>query len=770
MGTEVFFIAVMILMVCAVMDLVVGVSNDAANFLNASIGSRVAPGYVIMIIASIGILTGVLFSSGMMEVARKGIFNPQFFTMPQLITIFLAVMLTDILLLDFFNSLGLPTSTTVSIVFELLGAAVAVSVIMMLQRGENLLALGHYINTAKAMAIVFGILFSVVIAFVAGGITQFIARMVFTFNYKRYLQLFGGIWGGIAMAVITFFILIKGAKGATFLSSETQMWIKTNWHIILLSIFVFCGIVFQILVSVFKVNIFKPLILVGTFALAMAFAANDLVNFIGVPLAGLHAYKAAIMSGDPINSSMAALSGKVQSETIFLLIAGTIMVVTLWFSKKARSVSATEISLGNQDEGVERFESIFISRGIVRTVDSFFTNAKKIIPRSAREFVAARINVDDYKAAEVAGEKVFFDPVRASVNLVVASAVISYATSMKLPLSTTYVTFMVAMGTSFSDKAWGSESAVYRVTGVLTVVGGWFMTAFIAFSVAFVFANIISYAKIPGVVFMICFVIFAIRKTSARHEERVKHTEETQFFGLGDDETDVKSSIGVNFEQTGHLIMEIRVSLDKTFKGLITRNISELRKQKKQVKTVQLWINIIIANIFKTMRLITKEDDQVTVWFRQTIRRLQKLSDAYRDIVLRSYSHISNNHSGLLDSQIEELESIRDLTFDILDEMESIFKQGSEFDYLKIEEKNHALNALAVRLDDVQIERIRNHESKTRLSILYYSIIGDCKVIARQNLKLLKIFIESFSHLALTKESGKPEIVKPEEGNFDAEK
>ena len=487
---ELFLIAVGILLFCAVFDLMVGVSNDAANFLNSSLGSRVAPRHVIMIVASLGIIAGVTFSSGMMEVARKGIFHPHFFTMPELITIFLAVMLSDILLLDMFNTFGLPTSTTVSIVFELLGAAVAMSVIKIIQAGDSMANLSEYINTAKAMMIIMGILLSVIFAFLFGAIAQFISRIIFTFDYSRTLKRYGALWGGVALTSIVFFIFIKGAKGASFITPDTYAAIKTNALTILLLVFIASAVLLQVLMTFFRVNILKPIILIGTFALALAFAANDLVNFIGVPLAGYHSYKIAAASADPLNITMDALSKKVPSETYLLLIAGIIMVLTLWFSRKARTVSATELGLGQQHEGIESFESTKLSRVIVRLVDSFFTNAKVLVPMPVRRFVDSRMDQSRFVPADKDGQQ-SFDLIRASVNLMVASIVISFATSMKLPLSTTYVTFMVSMGTSFSDRAWGSETAVYRVTGVMTVVGGWFMTALIAFSVAFIFAYLI---------------------------------------------------------------------------------------------------------------------------------------------------------------------------------------------------------------------------------------------------------------------------------------
>ncbi|MEJ2189399.1 MAG: inorganic phosphate transporter, partial [Acidobacteriota bacterium] len=487
-----FQVAVVILFGLAISDLVVGVSNDAVNFLNSSVGSRVAPRHIIMIVASLGMLAGVTFSSGMMEVARKGIFHPQFFTMPELMFVFLAVMLADIILLDLFNTFGLPTSTTVSIVFELLGAAVAVSLLKLWRSGESLGGVVDYINSSKALAIIFGILLSVVVAFFFGAVIQFFSRMIFTFDYEKRLRRYGALWGGAALASITYFILIKGAKGASFITPETLAWIKGNTTLILILAFAASAILLQLLMNATRVNILKLIVLVGTFALAMAFAANDLVNFIGVPLASLSAYTEAHATGDPLNATMAALRQPVRSNTGYLLIAGLIMVITLWVSRKARSVTKTEVRLGRQEEGYERFESTLLSQTIVRAVSSLLENTGRLFPASIRRWVAHRLDRSRYRPKPLAdGSVPSFDLVRAAVNLMVASALISLATSFKLPLSTTYVTFMVAMGTSLSDQAWGRDSAVYRVSGVLTVIGGWFVTAMMAFTFSSVFATAI---------------------------------------------------------------------------------------------------------------------------------------------------------------------------------------------------------------------------------------------------------------------------------------
>jgi len=411
MPTEFFVVAIVILIAFAAFDLMVGVSNDAVNFLNSAIGSKVAPIHIIMFIASLGILAGVTFSGGMMEVARKGIFHPQFFTMPEMLTIFLAVMLTDIILLDLFNTFGLPTSTTVSIVFELLGGAVAVSVLKIVSESGSISSLGEYINTAKAMMIIFGILLSVIVAFTFGAIIQFFTRLFFSFDYVPRLKYLGGLWGGVAMSSIFYFILVKGSKGATFLTPETADYIKNNsWSIIF-----------------------------WAFALAMAFAANDLVNFIGVPLAGLASYNAAMVSDSPLTLSMGVLAKKVPTDTYLLLFAGGIMVATLWLSKKSRTVTQTELSLGQQDEGTERFESIWVARVMVRIWLNMLDTIKPFIPQLIRNGISKRM---DPKNAPLKSEDgTSFDLMRASVNLMVASGCISYATSQKLPLSMYFMGF-----------------------------------------------------------------------------------------------------------------------------------------------------------------------------------------------------------------------------------------------------------------------------------------------------------------------------------------
>lgn len=744
MGLELLMVAVGILIALAVLDLMVGVSNDAVNFLNSSIGSRVAPRRVIMIIASLGIMAGVIFSSGMMEVARKGIFHPQLFTMPELMTIFLAVMLIDVILLDLFNTFGFPTSTTVSIVFELLGAAVAVALMKVLAQEGGLAEVQDYINSARAMVIISGILASVAISFICGAIVQFLSRTLFTFDYEPRLKRFGAIWGGIAMASITYFILVKGAKGATFTTPEMLDWIKANTWLILAAIAAVSAVLLQVLLSR-GFNILKPIVLVGTFALALAFAANDLVNFVGVPLAGLHAYQAAIATSDPLNVTMEALSGKVRSETYMLLIAGFVMVVTLWVSRKARTVTETEVNLARQEEeGYERFDSSFLSRGIVKMVLGLADGVSATIPAPVRSFLSRRYQAVSHGSATTAEQRPSFDLLRAGVNLMVASAVVSYATSQKLPLSTTYVTFMVAMGTSFADRAWGRESAVFRVTGVLSVIGGWFLTALMAFTCAGLAALFIFSTQGWGLGIMVLVAGGSIWKTHHTHRSREKHRDSDAVFNLKKI-SDAESSIATTFEHMSVLVREIRGSLHHSLNALFNQNEMQLRRERPKCRMFQSWANIIIANVFKVMRLEQEAGATTAFKYAQTIRRVQKLVDGHRDIVMRSYDHVRNMHAGLLEEQVVELREVGTLLNEILLSVETMLSQAKPIDRGTVVKYDEQLRALAEKLNEGQTKRIQGHESKTRLTILYYAIVGNAMMLSKQNVKLLEIFEEAFS-------------------------
>jgi phosphate/sulfate permease len=467
---NIYILMVVALAILAIADLIVGVSNDAVNFLNSALGSKAISFRTIMIVASLGVAFGAVFSSGMMEVARKGIFVPGEFFFNEIMIIFMAVMITDILLLDFFNTLGMPTSTTVSIVFELLGAAVAMALIKISADGESISELGKYINTQKATEIIIGIVASVIVAFSIGAFVQYVSRLLLSFNFEKKAKWVGAIFGGVALAAITYFIFIKGLKGTDYYA-QIKPFIEGKTALIIIVSFVIWTLVSYLFIQLFKSNIYKLIIIVGTFALALAFAGNDLVNFIGVPIAGWQSYQAWIASvgvdGLRIPATefaMDALGKKVPTPTLLLLIAGLVMVLTLWFSTKAKKVVKTSLDLSSQGETQERFEPHFLSRNLVKSTMMISKYFKIIMPNAVlnkieKQFEKPVIELPKGRKHELPA----FDMVRAAVNLMVASVLISIATSMKLPLSTTYVTFMVAMGTSLADRAWGSESAVYRV-------------------------------------------------------------------------------------------------------------------------------------------------------------------------------------------------------------------------------------------------------------------------------------------------------------------
>ena len=489
-----YILMLVALAVLAIVDLVVGVSNDAVNFLNSAIGSKAISVRNIMIIASLGVFFGAITSSGMMEVARKGIFNPSMFMFQDIMFIFMAVMITDILLLDIFNSLGMPTSTTVSIVFELLGAAVCISLIKISANdSQSFSDIWNYINHEKALQIINGILLSVVVAFSVGALVQFVSRLIYSFNFEKRATYISALFGGFAITAITYFIIIKGMKGTPFYKDIKHL-IEGNTLVIIAGSFVAWSIISQLLIQFLKVNVLKLIIGIGTFSLAMAFSGNDLVNFVGVPIAAWNSYEAWSISGVSADAfSMGILAKKVPSNVYLLLFAGAIMVVTLWTSSKAQNVIKTGIDLSRQGDGHEKFQPNPLSRVVVRFAMVLNMGISYIVPKKTLAFIDTKfqkpvIALPKDKTYELPA----FDLVRASVNLIVAGILISIATSMKLPLSTTYVTFMVAMGTSLADRAWGRESAVYRVAGVINVIGGWFLTALTAFLAAAVVAYLIS--------------------------------------------------------------------------------------------------------------------------------------------------------------------------------------------------------------------------------------------------------------------------------------
>ncbi|NBC82669.1 MAG: phosphate permease [Bacteroidetes bacterium] len=719
-----YLIIVIVLFFLAISDLVVGVSNDAVNFLNSAIGSKVAPFRVIMIIAGIGVLVGATFSSGMMEVARKGIFHPDMFVFDEIIIIFLAVMLTDVILLDLFNTMGLPTSTTVSIVFELLGASVGIAFIKVRQGLAEGHAVMDYINGDSALMIVVGILLSVFIAFTVGAIVQYVTRLLFTFNFQRNLKYFGALWGGLALAIIIYFIAIKGAKGASFMTENVSDWIKNNGGILFLIAFVFFTLLFQVLYAFVRINIPKIIVLVGTFSLAMAFAGNDLVNFIGVPLAGFESYKifAAQQDVSATQFTMESLKEAVRTPTFFLLIAGLIMVITLWVSRKAQSVVRTSINLSRQEEGYERFETSKVARVLVRSTIFMGNVISRSIPPRVWDRINGRFN--NMPAEAIKKEQgVAFDLIRASVNLVVASILIAFATSLKLPLSTTYVTFMVAMGTSLSDGAWNRESAVYRITGVVTVIGGWFMTAISAFTVAFVVASVIHLGGMIAVFSLIALAIFFVIRTHAIHLKREK-TEKEAEKNYSQDDLSVTEKC---YQHVISILLAISKLLNDSVEGLGKHKRKKLKKTLEASNELNKQVKIYKDRLYTTIKNLEKEGKKNPHYYVLVMDQLKELTSSFDFVIRPAYMHVSNDHTPIKSAQAENMMILAQQLSKFIDEMVDVLTKK---EYQKISELAYQQDELLAYIGDIrkkQIKRLQKEKHHTKNNILYLDIVNETK-------------------------------------------
>ncbi|WP_372948053.1 inorganic phosphate transporter [Mariniphaga sp.] len=740
---NIYLIIVVILFALAISDLVVGVSNDAVNFLNSAFGSKAAPKWLIFLMAGLGVLIGATFSSGMMEVARKGIFHPDMFVFSEIMVIFLAVMITDVILLDMFNTFGMPTSTTVSIVFELLGSAVAVSVVKIKQLGGSLGQLSEYINSEKALAIITGILLSVLIAFTIGALVQYIARLIFSFNYRKNMKYFGSLFGGFAITSITYFILIKGIDGSAFAEirvpngEKLSEWVTTHTGILLLYSFISWVIVIQLLKWLFNIKILKLTVLIGTFALAMAFAGNDLVNFIGVPLAGFSSFKAWVSSGGvaPDAFTMEMLAGKVSTPTFMLLIAGLVMIITLIFSKKAQSVVNTSVDLSRQAEGTERFNSSMIARVIVRNSSWLHNYIEKIFPDSLIKKVNSRfipVNTGDSANPDAPA----FDKIRATVNLVVASILISIGTSLKLPLSTTYVTFMVAMGTSLSDRAWGRDSAVYRISGVFAVIGGWFLTAIIAFSVAAIVAWIIS---IGGMFMIFVFVAVAILMVIRTHmifkkrnalevvdeDDTITEKDETEKVMEKCRKQVVKSITLANqiySESIDSFLNEERTQLKESL--VLKDNLNKKSKKQK---------NKVLNTISKI-----EEDVDSGHFYVQVVDYQRELAHSLNFLVEPLFQHVNNNHKPFIQSQIDEFTKLKleiNKFFNFAVELVKDNKFNQITDLIK--QRDEILVKLE-KMEIAQIKRIKAREINTRNSVLFFNTISETKNMLLHAINLIK--------------------------------
>jgi phosphate/sulfate permease len=750
---NIYFIMIIALAALAVADLVVGVSNDAVNFLNSAIGSKAISFRTIMIVASLGIAFGAIFSSGMMEVARKGIFNPGEFYFNEIMFIFMAVMITDILLLDFFNTLGMPTSTTVSIVFELLGAAVAMSIIKIGIDGGTMGDIITYINTSKAFEIIMGILLSVVVAFSIGAFVQWVSRVLLSYDFERKAKWVGSLFGGIALSAITYFIFMKGIKGTPYAGESYELlggvtistFLENQVYAIVGLSLIFWSLLSILLTTVFKVNIYKLIIGVGTFALALAFAGNDLVNFIGVPIAAYQSYEAWSVSGVPATEfSMGVLSSKVPTPTILLFISGMVMVATLWFSKKARYVADTEINLARQHDAKERFEPNYISRSLVRFTMMVSKYTATVIPESITKKLDARfkkpvIQLPKGKIHELPA----FDMVRAAVNLMVAGILISIATSFKLPLSTTYVTFMVAMGTSLADRAWGSESAVYRVAGVLNVIGGWFLTAIIAFVASGIILAIISFGKGTAIGILLFAAILILARNYISYNKKSKAiTAEDQLVKA--ESSSIQGVIAESSKNISSVLKRSGKLYRNCIEGLAKQDLDRLKKNKSSVVKLSAEIDELRDHLFYFIKNLDESNVEASNFYINILSYLTDISQSLDYIAKISHKHINNNHKKLKFNQIKDLTEINHELEALFMNTKAAFDKGSYEDIGNIISKKQELYNLVSDKIEKQISRTRSEESSPKNTTLYFSVLLETKDLMEATMDLLELYYQKY--------------------------
>lgn len=741
---NIYLILVVALFALAISDLIVGVSNDAVNFLNSAIGSKAANFKIIMLIAALGVFVGATFSSGMMEIARKGIFHPEMFYFSEIMIIFFAVMITDVILLDTFNTFGLPTSTTVSIVFELLGAAVAISMVKVMSSGVGEVA--DYINSSKALSIIFGILLSVFVAFFAGALIQWISRLIFSFKFGKSIKYYGSIWGGFAITAITYFILIKGIKGSSFSSYELDNgilltdWVKSNTLILLFYTFIAWTILLQLFTWIFKMNIPKFIVLVGTFALAMAFAGNDLVNFIGVPLAGYESFKIFMANpdADPNALMMTGLTGKVLTPVYFLLLAGLVMVITLYLSKKARKVIKTSVDLSRQGEGEERFGSSQFSKSLVRGSIKFNNRLKALVPNVILNKIDQQF--DALRAEELTipmEERPAFDMIRASINLVVAGILISIGTSLKLPLSTTYVTFMVAMGTSLADRAWGRESAVFRITGVVSVILGWFFTAFAAFTVAFIVAYIIHWGGFIAIFAFIGIGFYVIVRTHLVSKKEKDHEEEVEDISAKE-QLNLSDIYAVNSRTIAESFAMVNDVFGETIEGLEAENLKVLKKSRKKVKAFTVRAKELKDNIQVVIRKLDDESVSSAHFYAQTLDFLREIARSSSFILEPSLNHIDNNHKPMGELQMIDLHKLQNSLNDFYTDAELIVRETGFENLDQLLAKELELIKDIDAYAKAQIKRLTKPKSGKRNAKLFLDIVGESKTLLLHSVNLIK--------------------------------
>lgn len=737
---ETFYLVIVIfIFVLAVFDLMIGVSNDAVNFLNSAIGSKAASFKLILAIAAIGIFVGASFSNGMMDIARHGIYQPQYFYFAEIMVILLAVMLTDIVLLDVFNSMGMPTSTTVSMVFELLGGTFALALIKSYSNSD--LGLGDLINTDKALSVIMGIFLSVAIAFFFGLIVQWLARVVFSFNYKKNMKYSIGIFGGIAATSIIYFMLIKGLKDSSFMTGDLKAWINDHTAILILIFFAFFTVLMQIL-HMLKVNVFKVVVVMGTFALALAFAGNDLVNFIGVPLAGYSSYMELISQpgATPDSLLMTSLLGSAQTPWYFLVGSGAIMVFALYTSKKAHNVIKTSVDLSRQDEGEEVFGSTPAARTLVRASLNFSNSVMKIVPESAKKWLDTRFRKDEAIIADGAA----FDLVRASVNLVLAGLLIAVGTSLKLPLSTTYVTFMVAMGTSLADRAWGRDSAVYRITGVLSVVGGWFLTAGLAFTICFIVTAILHFGGTIAIIALVAIAAFSLIRSQIVYKNKQKKGQTNPLVTQMITSNDSREVLILLREHTRDELTKVLTYAEDNFSLTITsfmnENLRGLRKalgaikfEKSQIKQMKRIGTVAMSHMDNNMVL-----DKGLYYYQGNDFATQLMNSA--GIICETcLEHIDNNFKSLDEDQKKEFTFVANQVTKFIHQCKSVIENNSYNDFINYVSNSNYLNNELSRIKREELNRIQSPSGSIKVSMMYLTIIQETQNIVNCTINILKV-------------------------------
>lgn len=713
----------------AIFDLLVGVSNDAVNFMNSAVGAKVARYRTIIIVAAVGVFAGAILSNGMMDIARHGIFQPANFSFYEIMCILLAVMVTDVVLLDVFNTLGLPTSTTVSMVFELLGGTFILAILKIIGDETGLLSLGDMMNTEKALSVIMGIFLSVAIAFIAGTLVQYISRIIFSFNYKKHLSWTIGIFGGISVTSLSYFVLIKGLKSAPFMSAESLAWIDQNTTLLVAGCFVFFTLLMQIL-HWCKVNVFRIIVLLGTFALALAFAGNDLVNFIGVPLAGFSAYTdyVANSNGAGIHDfMMSSLMSSAKTPAIFLFASGIIMVYALATSKKAKNVIKTSVDLARQEEGDEMFGSSALARTIVRRATTINEFMVKVIPVGMRRWIDSRFNKDEVILENGAA----FDMVRAAVNLVLSGLLIIIGTTMKLPLSTTYVTFIVAMGSSLADRAWGRESAVYRITGMLSVIGGWFITAFVAFTICALVTAIMFYTSFVGMFIFICVAVFLLVRSNIKYSKKEKAEQQDDTFKrmmASKDKAEVLSLLRLHVKETlTDYINYTEQAYMQVTDGFINEDLKQLKKvmsstddQKKMLKKRRR------KEILGLRRIPIPIAIEKNTWFHLGSNSCEQMLYCLKRICEPCKEHVDNNFNPISKDCIAEFLPIREELCQLMDRTQTVIENNNYAEADDILVRGDALKNKISALRKQQMNRMQEADSTSlKASMVYLNILQE---------------------------------------------